>query len=73
MYKLHDETLALFKEERRLTGLIIENLQKIADTKLYLEMGYSSMFQYCTQALGYSEASAYRRLEAIKVARVIPK
>jgi 5-methylcytosine-specific restriction endonuclease McrA len=70
---LHEETLALVKEERRLTGLIIENLQKISDSKLFLEMGYSSLFQYCTKALGYSEASAYRRIEAVKVMRVVPE
>ncbi len=73
MISLHEETLALVKEERRLTGLIIENLQKISDTKLFLEMGYSSLFQYCTKALGYSEASAYRRLEAVKVMKVVPE
>jgi hypothetical protein len=72
MHSLHEETLALVKEERRLTGLVIENLQKISDTKLFLEMGHSSLFRYCTQALGYSEASAYRRIEAVKVMRVIP-
>jgi hypothetical protein len=73
MRSLHEETLALVKEERRLTGLIIENLQKISDSKLFVEMGFASLFQYCTQALGYSEASAYRRIEAVKVMRAVPE
>jgi 5-methylcytosine-specific restriction endonuclease McrA len=73
MRQLHEETLVLVKEERRLMGLIIENLQKISDTKLFLEMGYQSLFRYCTEALGYSEASAYRRIEAVKVMRAVPE
>ncbi|MEK6773153.1 MAG: hypothetical protein AABY64_04365 [Bdellovibrionota bacterium] len=52
MYPLHEETVLLVKEERRLTGLVIENLQKISDQKLFLRVGYSSLFAYCTQALG---------------------
>ncbi len=72
-YFLHDETLNLVKEERRLTGLVIENLQKIQDSKLYLKMGYSSLFEYAVKALGYSESCAYRRTSAVKMARVMPE
>ena len=72
-YALHDETLKLVKEERRLTGLVIENLQKIQDTKLYLKMGFSSVFEYAVKALGYSESCAYRRLSAAKIARALPE
>ena len=71
--KLHTETLALVKEERRITGLVISNLQKIYDTKLYLQMGFSSMFEYCTRGLGYSEASAYRRISTVKLSATIPE
>ncbi len=70
---LHTHTLELVREERRLTGLVIENLQKISDLNLFLEMGYSSLFTYCTRALGYSEACAYRRIQAVKVARQLPE
>ncbi len=70
---LHDETLKLVKEERRLTGLVIENLQKIQDANLHLKMGYSSLFEYAVKALGYSESCAYRRISAVKMARVLPE
>ncbi len=72
-YTLHDETLKLVKEERRLTGLVIENLQKIQEANLHLKMGYSSLFEYAVKALGYSESCAYRRTSAVKMARVLPE
>lgn len=73
MEPLHEETLSLVKEERRLTGLVIENLQKISDQRLFLRMGYSTMFDYCTKALGYSESGAYRRISAARLAKEIPE
>ena len=73
MYPLHEETLSLVKEERRITGLVIENLQKIFNQQLFLQMGYSSMFDYCTKALGYSESCAYRRISAVRLAKEIPE
>jgi HNH endonuclease len=73
MSELHLQTLSLVKEERRLTGLVIENLQKISDTKLFLQLGFSTLFEYCTRSLGYSETCAYRRISAVKISRIIPE
>jgi hypothetical protein len=70
---LHEETLKLVNEERRITGLVIENLQKISDTRLFLKMSYSSLYEYCTRALGYSEACAYRRIQAVKIVKELPE
>ncbi len=73
MIELHESTLALVKEERRLTSLVIDNLQKIYEQKLFLQMSYSSMFEYVTRGLGYSESCAYRRISAVKMTREIPE
>jgi len=73
MFDLHNQTLALVQEERRLTGQIVINLQKISDQNLHLKMGYRSLFDYCTRALGYSESCAYRRISAVKVSRFAPE
>ncbi len=73
MIEIHESTLVLVKEERRLTGLVIENLQKIYEQKIFLQMGYSSMFEYATKALSYSESSAYRRIAAVKMTKEIPE
>lgn len=72
-YPLHEKMLQLVKEERRLTGLVIENLQNISNQNIHLVMGYSSLFDYCTRALGYSESCAYRRISAVRVSNDIPE
>jgi hypothetical protein len=40
--------------------------------KLYLALGYSSLFTYCTQVLHLSEPAAYSRITAARVARAYP-
>lgn len=40
--------------------------------KLYAELGYPSLFAYCTQALGLAEGCAYRRIHAARAARRFP-
>jgi len=70
---LHKETLVLVKEERKLTGQVIEKLKEIAESNLHLKWGYSSLFDYCTKGLGYCESSAYRRIQAVKLVKVLPE
>jgi 5-methylcytosine-specific restriction endonuclease McrA len=45
---------------------IILYLSEIDLRKLYRELGYSSLFSYCTECLGYSESAAYRRIQAAR-------
>ncbi len=70
---LHNEILNLVREERALTSKIIEGLQRVADEKIHLKMGYPTLFAYCNQALGYSEACAYRRIATVRIARELPE
>ncbi len=57
-------------QERRLTLLLLLHLNEIERRKLHLKLGYSSMFDYCTSRLGYSETAAVRR---IRTARCVAK
>jgi hypothetical protein len=45
---------------------------ELYDRKASLPKGYSSLFVYCTQALGYCERTAYRRIAAAKLSRCYP-
>ncbi len=36
-------------------------------------LGYPSLFEYCTKKLGYSDSSAFRRVESARTIRVHPK
>jgi hypothetical protein len=53
------------KENAALADIILY-LFELEARKLYREAGYSSLFTYCTECLGYSEGSAYRRIQAAR-------
>ena len=63
----------LIKNERELLTQILLHLQEVNSRKLHLGEGYGSLFEYATQALGYSEAQAYRRISAMHLLQEIPE
>ena len=60
------ELKALVKNECEVLGQIIRYLQEVEVRALHLELGYSSLFSFCTQLLGYSESAACRRIQAAR-------
>jgi 5-methylcytosine-specific restriction endonuclease McrA len=62
----------LVARERSATAALVAHLAEMDRRKLYLELGYSSLFTYCTQALHFSEQGAYKRMEAARAARRFP-
>lgn len=62
----------LLAQERKTTATLLEHLGEFDRRQLYLPAGYSSLFVYCTERLGLSEAAAYRRITAARVARRYP-
>ena len=68
--ELDNRFRTLCKKESTLLSILIEHLVEIEKRKLFRELGYSSVFNYLTEALKYSEGEAVRR---IKVARLVAK
>lgn len=60
------------REKEALYGLLL-HLDEIDKRKLYRDEGYSSLFTYLTEGLGYSEASAYRRVEGARFLKLRPE
>ena len=58
---------SLVRNERELIAEILRHLREVEKRKLYLQRGYSSMFAFCTEALGYSEAEAHIRIQAMRL------
>jgi hypothetical protein len=73
----NDELVAsLFVLVKRENGMLAEMLAHLAELdsrRLYLELGFPSMFAYCTEALGLCKSSAYRRIAAARVCRRFPE
>ena len=55
---------SLNEKERKLKVKVLLYLREIDRRKLYLEQGYSSMFDLCVKYLKYSESTAVRRIKA---------
>ena len=71
--QIHNELLALRASEKKLTSEILEKLQQMEDLKGYLNLGYSSLFDYLVRGLNYSESIAYQRQACVRLARELPE
>jgi len=71
--ELSSRLLNLVQREREMLADILLHIQEISRRKVFLEMGYPSMFSYMTEHLKYSPGSAMRRLDAAKVAAQTPE
>ena len=72
-HTLITELKNLVQQEREVLAEIISYLQEVDTRRLYLELGYSSLFSFCTQGLRYSEGSAYRRIKAARLSAETPE
>ncbi|MCX7978328.1 MAG: DUF222 domain-containing protein, partial [Bdellovibrionaceae bacterium] len=59
--------------ERRISAEVVELLAEIDRRKLYLELGYSSLFALLTEEMGYAPGTAQRRIDAARLLRQIPE
>ena len=70
---LLNQTRALVSEERKLATRILWHLREIEDRRLFAERGYPSLFEMCIREFGYSEATAQRRISAMRLLRELPE
>jgi 5-methylcytosine-specific restriction endonuclease McrA len=61
-HDLLHSTKSVVARERGITIEVLDHINEVERRELYLELGYSSMFVYCTDELGYSASAAKRRL-----------
>src|SRR6187431_3090312 len=63
----------LVQQSNVLTARVVAHLVELEKRLLHLELGFSSLFAYCVEALGMSEGSAGRRVTAVRVCRRFPE
>jgi adenylate cyclase class IV len=76
--KMNDQQLLahtdkLVSEERRITLEVLQHLREIEVRRLFVDLGFDSMYKYCIQRLKYSEGEAQRRLSAARLLRELPE
>lgn len=59
--------------EREQTGRVLEHLRELERRRLFVKLGYSSVYDYCTRALKYCPASAQLRIDAMRVTHELPE
>ena len=71
--ELHEKLKMFLDQENKLNQDILIHLVEVDRRKLYLEMAYPSLFEYLTSGIGFSAASAQRRIDAARLMRQIPE
>lgn len=71
--ELFEKVRLLSQDERRITSEILQLLREISRRRLYSKRGHESLFTFLVKELGYDEASAYRRVSAIRVIEAVPE
>ncbi len=59
-------------EDERLADFL-EHLSEVERRRLYIGEGFTSLFGYLTQGLGYSENEAYRRVQSSRLMHSLPE
>lgn len=62
----------LVRTERKITHLVLLHIAEIEERKIYADLGFDGMYSYLTRGLGYSEGSAYRRLQSARLLKQVP-
>lgn len=71
--QINEKLISLSRNERKLTHEILNHIILFQKVGGYLKLGYSSMHQYLTRALGYSDDMSYRRLKAAQLMQEVPE
>ena len=76
--KLKDQELLkttadLVQKERHVLTLVLHHLQEVERRRLFSDLGYPSLFEYCVQELKYSEGQAGRRIQAMRLLKELPE
>ncbi len=71
--EMNTHLIGLVRNERKLTFEIISYLSLFERCGGHLKMGYNSMHDYMTRALGYSDDQTYRRLKAARLYHQVPE
>ena len=65
--QLLKQTGKLATLDHQIQVFVIDHLLEIEARKLYLSRGFSGLFDYVAHGLGYSDAAAWRRINAMKL------
>ena len=72
-HDLNQKVKNLAINERKLTKEILLYIAEVDKRRLYLRMAYTSLYEYLTKEIGYSEGAAQRRIDAARLMHKVPE
>jgi len=72
MNKIHEKALEVATRFKQAEADLISVLQEVEMARVFITLGYTSLFNYCVQALGLSEAVAANFITVARKAREVP-
>jgi len=78
MFQVNDKDLnvqlkTLVQKERTLLNEILLHIKEIDRRKLFLKMGFPSLYESLTKAIGYSAGASQRRIDAARFSEKVPE
>ena len=70
--KLLSQIKILVRKERHIQIEVIHHLAEINARQLYLKRSFSSLHEYATRGLGYSDGAAQRRIKTMRLCSALP-
>ena len=71
--QLNDLLQNLAKSERKLTHEILLHINEVESRRLFAQYGFGSTLDYLVKECHYSESSAYRRIQAARLLKIVPE
>jgi hypothetical protein len=72
-FEIHERATRAAQLFKRSEAALLEALIQVGQAKVYIRLGYPSLFRYATESLGLSEAVAYAAISVARKASVIPE
>jgi hypothetical protein len=70
--RIHERATAAARQYQRSEADLMEALIAVGESKVFLRLGYSSLFRYANEALALSEAVAYAAVAIARKASLVP-
>lgn len=71
--KIHQQAVSIARQYKRSELELMQAISEVDKARVYRELGYTSLFAYCTKALGLSESSAYAMIAVERKAKEVPE
>ena len=71
--ELNNQLQSLAKSERKITHEILLHINEVESRRLFAQLGFGSALEYLVKECHYSESSAYRRIQAARLLKVVPE